>query len=213
MGKKKQPFYRIVAADSRSPRDGRFIEMVGTYDPIAKPHKVDYKEERILHWLSNGAKPTDTVKSLFRGKGLWLKWTLIKQGADEAKIASEMAAWEKMQEEKMKRLEQQEAKSAAEKAKAKAEQKKEAEAEAAAAAPVEAEVASEPEPEVETTEAAVAEPKAEETVAEESVTPESEKAEVAEVEATEPEKEAAVEEVKAEEPTDDKQESEKKAEK
>ena len=105
MGKKKRPFYRIVAADSRAPRDGRFIELVGTYDPITKPHRVDYEEERVLYWLTNGAQPTDTVKSLLSGKGLWLKWTLIKQGADEAKIASELEAWEKIQVEKEKRAE------------------------------------------------------------------------------------------------------------
>ncbi len=104
MGRKKRPFYRIVAADSRAPRDGRFIENVGTYDPIAQPHVVDCKEDRVLHWLSVGAQPTTTVKSLLRGKGLWLKWTLIKQGADEAKIAAEMEAWNKIQEEKKQRL-------------------------------------------------------------------------------------------------------------
>ena len=119
MGKKKKPFYRIVAADSRAARDGRFIEVVGTYDPIAKPHVVECKEERIFHWLSNGAQPTDTVRSLFRGKGLWLKWTLIKQGADEAKIASEMEAWEKLQVEKAKRAEAKVAKTTSEKAKKK----------------------------------------------------------------------------------------------
>jgi len=105
MGKKKHPFYRIIAADSRAARNGRFIELVGTYDPVATPHIVNYKEDRVLYWLSVGAQPTDTVKSLFRGKGLWLKWTLMKQGADEAKIASELANWENSQEEKAKRVE------------------------------------------------------------------------------------------------------------
>ena len=129
MGKKKRPFYRIVAADSRAPRDGRFIELVGTYDPITKPHRVDYEEERVLYWLTNGAQPTDTVKSLLSGKGLWLKWTLIKQGADEAKIASELEAWEKIQVEKEKRAEAKAASKAKEAAKKKAEAVKEAEEE------------------------------------------------------------------------------------
>lgn len=134
MGKKKRPFYRIVAADSRASRDGRFIEMVGTYDPVATPHKVEYKEDRVFYWLSNGAQPTDTVKSLLRGKGLWLKWTLVKQGADESKIASELAAWEKSQVEKEQRLAEKEAQEAKEKQKKKEAEAKEAEAAAAAEA-------------------------------------------------------------------------------
>jgi small subunit ribosomal protein S16 len=152
MGKKKKPFYRIVAADSKSPRDGRFIEMVGTYDPIATPHKVDYKEERILYWLSNGAQPTDTVRSLLRGKGLWLKWTLIKQGADDAKIASEMDAWQNAQEEKAQRAEAKELKK----------QQDEAKAAEAAKAAEEAE-AKEEAGEVVAEELSPAEPKAEES--------------------------------------------------
>ncbi len=137
MGRKKRPYYRIVAADSRAPRDGRFIENVGTYDPIAQPHTVDYKEDRVLHWLSVGAQPTDTVKSLLRGKGLWLKWTLIKQGADEARIASELQAWQSQKEESLKRLEAKKAQAAKEKAKAAKTAEPEAAAEEAAA-PVEA---------------------------------------------------------------------------
>jgi small subunit ribosomal protein S16 len=64
MGSKKKPFYRIVAADSRAPRDGRFIETVGTYDPRKQPSAVTLKEERIRHWLDNGARPTDTVRNI-----------------------------------------------------------------------------------------------------------------------------------------------------
>jgi len=121
MGRKKRPFYRIVAADSRAPRDGRFIENVGTYDPIAQPHVVECKEDRVLHWLSVGAQPTDTVKSLLRGKGLWLKWTLIKQGADEAKIAAELDAWQKVQQAKAERREAQKQQQLREKAAAQSE--------------------------------------------------------------------------------------------
>ena len=65
MGSKQKPFYRIVAADSRSPRDGRFIETVGTYNPIKSENNLTINEERALYWLNNGAQPTDTVKSLF----------------------------------------------------------------------------------------------------------------------------------------------------
>jgi small subunit ribosomal protein S16 len=65
-GAKKKPFYRIVVADSESPRDGRFIETVGTYDPVRQPAAVNIKEERVKYWLSQGAKPTDTVRSLIK---------------------------------------------------------------------------------------------------------------------------------------------------
>lgn len=117
MGRKKRPFYRIVAADSRAPRDGRFIETIGTYDPLTKPHTVEVQEDRIFYWLENGAQPTQTVRSLLRQKGLWLKWDMKKHGADEAKIAEEFAKWELLQIEKSKRL------AAEEEQKAKAKQK------------------------------------------------------------------------------------------
>jgi small subunit ribosomal protein S16 len=65
-GAKKKPFYRIVVADSESPRDGRFIESIGTYDPVRQPAAVDIKQERVKYWLSQGAKPTDTVRSLIK---------------------------------------------------------------------------------------------------------------------------------------------------
>ena len=64
MGSKKRPFYRIVVADSRSPRDGRFIETVGTYNPLTEPEQVTLKEEAIMNWLSNGAQPSDTVRNI-----------------------------------------------------------------------------------------------------------------------------------------------------
>ena len=69
-GSKKNPFYRIVATDSRNPRDGRYIEIVGTYDPLANPAKVIFDEEKVQKWLAVGAKPTDTVKSLLKKQGL-----------------------------------------------------------------------------------------------------------------------------------------------
>ena len=64
MGSKKRPFYRIVVADSRSPRDGRFIETVGTYNPLTQPEQVTLKEEAIMGWLNNGAQPSDTVRNI-----------------------------------------------------------------------------------------------------------------------------------------------------
>ena len=74
MGSKQRPFYRIVAADSRSPRDGRFIETVGTYDPIKKSDNITVDEEKTLKWLNNGAQPTDTVKSILTQTGVWAKY-------------------------------------------------------------------------------------------------------------------------------------------
>ncbi len=63
-GTKKRPFYRVVAADSRFPRDGRFLEILGTYDPIKHIRAVEIKKERVSYWLGNGARPTEKVKSL-----------------------------------------------------------------------------------------------------------------------------------------------------
>ena len=71
MGKKKQPTYRVVAADSRSPRDGRFIEVVGTYEPRQEPSRVLIDNAKALRWLSDGAQPTDTVRKLLEISGAW----------------------------------------------------------------------------------------------------------------------------------------------
>lgn len=70
IGAKKAPFYRIVVADSRSPRDGRFIEEIGTYNPLVEPSEVKINEDSARKWLSNGAQPTDTVKSLLKKTGI-----------------------------------------------------------------------------------------------------------------------------------------------
>lgn len=69
-GAKKKPFYRIVVADSRSPRDGRFLENVGTYNPMVEPPQVTLKTERIAYWMEKGATPSDTVNSLLKKEGL-----------------------------------------------------------------------------------------------------------------------------------------------
>lgn len=78
MGAKKSPFYRIVVADSRSPRDGRFIETVGTYNPVANPAIVEINEDKALQWLQDGAKPSDTVRNLFSNQGIMEKFHNIK---------------------------------------------------------------------------------------------------------------------------------------
>jgi small subunit ribosomal protein S16 len=78
-GSKKKPFYRIVATDSHNPRDGRYIEIVGTYNPVAEPATVKFDEEKVMKWLSVGAKPTDTVKSLLTKEGLIAKFLESKK--------------------------------------------------------------------------------------------------------------------------------------
>ncbi|MGB9813440.1 MAG: 30S ribosomal protein S16 [Thermovenabulum sp.] len=70
MGAKKRPFYRIIVADSRSPRDGRFIEEIGYYNPLTDPAEIKIDEEKALGWIKKGAQPTDTVKYLFKVTGL-----------------------------------------------------------------------------------------------------------------------------------------------
>jgi len=86
MGKKKKAFFRLVAADSRMPRDGRFIEILGYYHPSNNPATIKVKEERIFFWLENGAIPTETVNALFKQIGLYKKWEKKKKGEDVSKI-------------------------------------------------------------------------------------------------------------------------------
>jgi small subunit ribosomal protein S16 len=86
IGTKKKPFYRIVVADSRSPRDGRFIETLGQYNPIEKPAAVKVDEERVYYWFKKGALPTETVNSLLRRIGLMRKWAALKKGAEVSEM-------------------------------------------------------------------------------------------------------------------------------
>ena len=86
MGARKRPFYRFVAADSRRARDGRFIEILGWYNPLEKPARVQINEEKTYGWLKNGAEPSETVLALFRQIGLWKKWEMIKKGEDPSEI-------------------------------------------------------------------------------------------------------------------------------
>jgi len=83
MGSKKRPYYRVVAADSRSPRDGRFIETIGTYNPISEPAEIKIDEELAMKWLNNGAIPTDTVRSLFKQQGIIEKFHNEKMKASK----------------------------------------------------------------------------------------------------------------------------------
>ena len=85
MGAKKRPFYRIVAADSRGPRDGKFIELIGTYNPITEPAEVKINEELAMKWLRNGAEPTDTVRDLFKRQGIIEKFHKERMTKKEGK--------------------------------------------------------------------------------------------------------------------------------
>lgn len=90
IGKKHYPVYKIVAADSRFPRDGRFIEALGTYNPNIDPMEVTIKEPRILYWLKVGAKPTDTVRNLLKYEGVMLRFHLEKKGNPSDIVESEI---------------------------------------------------------------------------------------------------------------------------
>lgn len=78
IGTKKKPFYRIVVADSRAPRDGKFIEEIGVYNPISEPKEIRIDDERAIKWLGEGAKPTETVNVLFKRNGIFEKYEEAK---------------------------------------------------------------------------------------------------------------------------------------
>jgi ribosomal protein S16 len=78
MGRKKRPFYQIVVADSRSPRDGRFIDNLGSYNPMTKPATIDIDRDRAFDWLTKGAQPTDTVRAILRFKGVYYRKHLMR---------------------------------------------------------------------------------------------------------------------------------------
>jgi len=92
MGKKKQPTYRVVVADSRAPRDGRFIETIGFYNPRMDPPTVQIKEDRALYWLSQGAQPSDAVARLLKNQGALDRFARLKEGEDLESLLAEMAA-------------------------------------------------------------------------------------------------------------------------
>ena len=91
------PVYQIVVADARSPRDGKFLEVVGHYQPTAKPHAVTIKKDRIVYWMQTGAQPTATVNSLIRTTGLLYELRLKSMGRSEAEISAEMEKWQEHQ--------------------------------------------------------------------------------------------------------------------
>ena len=89
-GKKGQPFYHIVVADSRAPRDGKFIEKIGTYNPITNPAQINIKFDRALYWYSVGAQPTDTARSLLSKTGVMMKYHLLR-GVQKGAMTEEQA--------------------------------------------------------------------------------------------------------------------------
>ena len=91
VGLKAQPSYRIVAADSESPRDGRFHEILGFYNPRTEPATVSAKEDRIFHWMKNGAKPTESVEKVFKTAGILDRWERFKKGEDLEVLLKEAA--------------------------------------------------------------------------------------------------------------------------
>jgi len=157
-GAKNQPSYRVVVADSRSPRDGRFIEIIGHYNPRTEPATVAIQEDRALHWLSVGAQMTDTVERLFKNLGTLDRFAQYKKGTDLEALLAEAEASAEKNAEKAQAETQTKAK-----AKTKAKKEEAAKAEAEAESESEAEVVAE----VEAAETEVAE-ETEETSSEEA---------------------------------------------
>jgi len=92
-GRKGRPFYAIVAADSRTRRDGRFLEKIGTYDPVSQPAKIYVDHEAAIKWLKTGAQPTNTVRSLLRHTGVTVKFALFRQGKNEDEAERIFTRW------------------------------------------------------------------------------------------------------------------------
>src|SRR5690606_37668234 len=93
MGRRKHPVYAVVAADGRSPRDGRFIEDLGRYEPVREPATVSLNEDRILYWLQQGAQPSDTVRNLLSRQGVMLQLHLLRKGKSPEEIEQAVAAF------------------------------------------------------------------------------------------------------------------------
>ena len=83
MGNRNRPYYRVVAAEDSSRRDGRFIEILGTYDPLKKPAALEVESESVLKWLSQGAQPSDTVRRILSKTGVWAHWRAVQAGKAE----------------------------------------------------------------------------------------------------------------------------------
>lgn len=97
VGRKKQPSFRIVAAEKEAPRDGRFLEVLGFYNPRTEPETITLEEEKIYNWLKNGAQPSDAVARIFNTSGLMERYERFKAGEDVAKLVEESEAWQTSQ--------------------------------------------------------------------------------------------------------------------
>lgn len=169
-GRKRRPYYHIVAADQRAPRDGRIIERIGSYSPTDSPILREVDTERALYWLKNGAKPSDTVRSILKQEGILYRLHLLNWGKTEEEIDAALEAWKsgksqeadktvrslkkevlKKEEEAFRAAQTEAEKAAAEAAAEEAEKAKKAEE----AASAEAEAASEAEASVETAEESI----------------------------------------------------------
>ena len=133
MGKKKQPFYRLVVLDSRKRRDGAYLANLGYYNPFVEPHKVKLHEEEIIAWLKKGAQISETARSLLKAQGILYRYALVRQGLAAEEIESKVSQWREGADARaarwqLRRAEQQRREIAA---KAKAESEKAALAEAA----------------------------------------------------------------------------------
>ena len=94
IGRRNRPFYRLIVIDSRKKRDGAAIEQIGWYNPIDPNNTYEINDERILHWLGEGAIPSNAVKKIMKREGLALRWHLMQEGVDEKEIAKEIKKWE-----------------------------------------------------------------------------------------------------------------------
>lgn len=110
MGSKKKPFYRVVVVDSRVKRDGKYIEAVGTYNPVTQPMAINIKEDRVEEWLGQGAQPSETVKRLLGKINFWEKRELKAKGMDDAAIEQQLAGKEKKLEKPKKKKKEEESK-------------------------------------------------------------------------------------------------------
>ena len=102
IGRRNRPFYRMVVMDSRSRRDGAAIEELGWYNPIDVEHSFSLNDERIIHWLKDGAQTTDAAHKLLKRAGIAHKWHLINQGLDDSQLEKEMQKWNLNREEVLK---------------------------------------------------------------------------------------------------------------
>jgi small subunit ribosomal protein S16 len=145
MGSKGRPFYRVVVADQRSPRDGRFIENIGRYHPLNDPSVIEIDQERALHWLRVGAQPSDQVRNLMQKVGIWDAFVAERPKAAVISTKPERPAKEKLSKKaQAKAAEAKQAPAAPAKAEAPAKPAADAEAPAEAAAPAEPETAEAP---------------------------------------------------------------------